>query len=182
MPVALKLPDGTRVKDKDGREGKTIAFLPQKGATGGYTVQWDSDASQSDMYVHQLDPASGTVVSAADYESALTRVTTSLGGYAAKAEGKWLHQGKAVESVLIVSKPRHLTDGQEMHAHASTGGGLRKVHVKFGNTYVRDVFKDGKFTSEATIDDQAWVANIKLRNTLVNSKAAYLSGKKALPT
>ncbi len=179
MPLAAKMPNGTRVKHDDGRTGKTTAYLPNMQPAGGYRVQWDSDASEGEVRRSQLDPAGGNV-SIADYDNAVKRVTERLGGYTAKAEGTWLNNGKAVQSMLIVSKPKHLAAGEEMHAHATLGGGMQKVHVKCGNSY-RSVYQDGTFTKEATAKDREWVANIKLRNSLISSKQVYLDGKEALP-
>lgn len=181
MPVGAKMPNGTTVKHQDTNQtGTTQEWLPNIGTAGGYRVKWTNDSSESTVLRHKLDLASGGA-SVAEYDKALERVTINLGGYEANYEGKWLHQGKSVDSVLIKSKPSHLAPGEEMHAHAGLGGGIRKAHVKSGNIYVRDVYKDGGFTSSATAKDKEWFAQIKLRNSLISSKQDYLDGKMTLP-
>lgn len=177
MPLGKKMPNGTRVKHlKKGVVGATQQWLPNAMPAGGYRVKWDHDSSEEDVRIHELDPEGGSI-SAADYDDAVKRVTQNLGGYNARHEGTWGHG----ESILIVSKPGYLPASQEMHAHAGVGGGIRKAHVKQGESYVRDVYKDGAFTGSATTDDKNWVAQIKLRNSLIHSKQDYMDGKKKLP-
>lgn len=182
MPLGKKMPNGTRVKHQNtGRVGKTLEWLPNKVPVGGYRVQWDHDSSEEEVSSHLLDLQSGNI-NIADYNNAVQRVTQSLGGYEAKPEGKWLNNGRLVDSVLIVSKPSYLAHGEEMHAHAGMGGGIQKAHVKNGNVYVRNVYQNGKFTNEATAKDKEWFSQIKLRNSLIASKQDYLDGKKQLPS
>ena len=182
MPIGRKMPNGTRVKHGTKGTGKTLAYLSQMQPAGGYTVQWDNDGSSSDARISELELESGAVTEDA-YKACLQNITNKMGGYNAKSEGSWLQNGNLVASVLVISKPAHLGVGQEMHAHVSTGGGLRKAHVKNvnSNQYIRDVFANGGTTAQATVEDCQWVSNYKIYNNMKNNKQNYLDSKTALP-
>jgi hypothetical protein len=180
MPLGKNMPKNTRVKHAaTGAVGSTQEWLPNVPPVGAYKVKWD-DGIEEQVRAYQLDPEGGMVTEDA-YKTALQLVVARLGGYEANYEGQWLHQGKLVDSVLIVSAPSHLDQGEEMHAHANMGGGVLKAHVKKGNSYVRSVFANGGFASAATAEDKKWLANIRLYNSLKSSKQLYMDGKKELP-
>jgi hypothetical protein len=181
MPIGRNMPVGTKVKHSDGRTGSTTAYLKDMQPAGGYKVKWDADSSESDVRVHELDLAGGAV-SIADYNQAVALVTTRLGGVDETAEGQWLNnRGKLVDSVLVVSRPKYLKLGEELHAHVNAGGGIRRAHIKHGEKQVRVIFDNGGCTGQATTGDLAWVADYKLRGSLQRSKQDYLDSKLPLP-
>jgi hypothetical protein len=180
MAIGKNMPTGTKVKDASGKTGTTQAYLKNMQPAGGYKVRWDDDSSETEVRINLLELASG-VVTQADYNAAVSRVVTRLGGITETDEQPWLVNNKLVNSKLVVARPAYLSAGQEMHAHVSPAGGMRRAHVKSGQNQVRVIYDNGGFTAAATADDQRWIADYKLRNSLKNSKQDYLDSKLELP-
>jgi hypothetical protein len=180
MPIGRNMNNGTKVKDKNNRTGTTVAYLKNMEPSGGYKVRWDDDASETEVRINLLELATGAVTESA-YNEAVSRVASRLGGITEKPEKPWLVNNKLVQSNLVVAKPAYLSAGQELHAHVSPAGGMRRAHVKSGENRVRVIYDNGGFTAAATADDQRWIADYKLRNSLKNSKQDYLSSKLQLP-
>jgi hypothetical protein len=176
MGIGAKMPNGTKVKDGDGRTGATQEFLANLGSAGGYRVKWDDDSSETEMLLHKLDPLNGPVTETA-YQAALRSVVDRLGGYAEKTEALWKGTG---QGYLVVCKPAHLNPGEELHAHLDQHRTILRAHVKSGQSYLRTLVDD-KARIATRADDLRWLADYGLRRNMISAKRAYMDGKEPLP-